>query len=146
MQEACKLIWTRCLVAADCLSTPTLSNLPQCPFSSSDMPRLSAARLFFIYNFAVFCSVLLTTCVTAGSSRQSRGPFIEEDPGPPYRVVTRVTWWQQLLTYGTKPLQAEWFMSDTQAADGFGRSVYVAAIWKGILSNRPRERRDDLGL
>lgn len=79
MQEACKLIWTQCLVVPDSLSIPTPSH------SLAHTPRLPAMRLFFIYNFSVFHSVLLITCVTASSSRQSQHPFIQQAPGPPYR-------------------------------------------------------------
>lgn len=155
MQEACKLIWTRCLVAPDSLSTPTLSNLPPCPSSSSDTPHLSATQLFFIYNFSVFHSVLLIMCVTCVSrvwvnilSYRKTPAFRSDLLGSTgaRRVVTMVTWCQQLLTIGTKPLQDEWFMSDKQAADVSGRGVYAAAIWKGFLSTRPRERKGDLGL
>lgn len=155
MQETCKLIWPRCLVAPDPWSTPTLSNLPHCPFCSSDTPRLSATWLFFICNFDIFHSVLLTTGVTAQSSRQSRHPLIEEDPGlyPPAGIYCCPTCGydgnvMSAATYAL--LQNLCRTSDLWATSR--RLMFLAGVFmrqpseKGFLSTRPRETKSDLGL
>lgn len=102
-------------IAPDWLSTPTLSKVPHCPFSSSDTPRLSATWLFFIYNFLVFHSVLLTS---------------KQIPGPPYRPAG--IYCSPTCGYDGNQLLTCWYKTSA------GRVIYERqaggwCFWQGCL-------------
>lgn len=155
MQEACKLIWTRRLQAPGSLSTPTLSNLPHCPLSSSGTPRLSATQLYLLYSFSLFHSVGENVCNCLNSSRVDIRSYGETPvlrtgllgSAVARRVVTMVTRCQLRLTcwYQTS---AGRVIYERQA----GKLMVLAGLFmrqqseKGLLSTRPRERKGDLGL